>query len=329
MKKFVYVFKSSDPAFLGWEWELTDLMYDWLKPTFSATKPGTDHVVNVINPKPEGWPAHEKRFDWDYSRMSLEDLSVIIYTMDAYSLRRDVLPHDVAQDVLSCLGRIYQEQVDQRDKLEAVVNHLRESVKGIDLPNPVSDLLSAFRLGGLSGNKTAQAVNALALETITIQREVDRLASVPVLTGAVTGALASLKDLGYDDPDSPASKAMLSAERAVSALSASKVVTDAVKLTGVDAALKAQIDSNPWIAEFKNAEASVKERVDATIKAALDANPALKALVNQDATTFNTAIQAMMDANPGLQDIINQGAPAFDASAFARFDQCPHCGREL
>lgn len=268
MRKLSFTFTSTDPAFLGWEWELTDLMYDWLKPAFGATKPGPDRVVNVINPKPEGWPADEKRFNWDYSRMSLEDLSVIIYTMDAYSLRRDVLPHDVAQDVLSCLGRIYKEQEAQRVKLEAVVNHLRELVKGIDLPHHVSDLLSAYRLGSPSGGKAAQAVNALALETIAIQREVDRLASVPVLTGAVTGALESLKGLGYSDPESPAYKAMLSAERAAGALS---------EITA----------SNPWIAEFKDVEAAVKERADATIKAALD------------------------------------------ASKITRFDQCPHCGREL
>lgn len=241
MKKFCYVFKSADPAFLGWEWELTDLMYDWLKPSFHATRPGPDPVVNVINPKPEGWPAHEKRFDWDYSRMSLDDLSVILYTMDAYDLRRDVLPHDVAQEVLECLGRIYQEQVDQREKLEAVINGLREAVKGIDLPSAATNLLSTYYLGSPSGTKAAQAVNALALETMSIQREVDRLASVPMLTGAVTGALASLKGLGFDAPDSPAYKAMVSAERAASAIS---------EVAAFNPSVKAMVDANPGLKDL-------------------------------------------------------------------------------
>jgi hypothetical protein len=295
MKKFCYVFKSADPAFIGWEWELTDLMHDWLKPVFSADRPGPDPVVNVIFPKPEGWPAHEKRFNWDHDSMTIESLSVVIYTMDAYDLRRDVLPHDVAAEVLGCLGRIYQEQEEQRVKLEGVINALRESVKGLDLPHAATSLLSTYYPNSLSGDRAAQAVGALALETLSIQREVDRLASVPKLTDTVTEALATLKGLGYYDPDSPAYKAMTAAEKAASALS--EVASQ-----------------NPWIKEFKDTEDAVKKKEDATIKAMLDANPLLKAFVHRDMATFNPNIKAVLDANPGLQDIINQ---------------CPHCGREL
>jgi len=307
MKKFVYVFKSSDPAFIGWEWELTDLMHDWLKPHFSADKPGPDPVVNVIFPKPEGWPAHEKRFNWDHDSMTIESLSVVIYLLDAYDLRRDVLPHDVAQEVLGCLGRIYQEQEAQRVKLEEVINTLRQSVKDLDLPHAATSLLSTYYPNRMSGDRAAQAVGALAMETLSIQREVDRLVSVPKLADTVTGALSALKGLGYDDPDSPAYKAMTAAEKAASALS--EVASQ-----------------NPWIKEFKDTEAAVKERVDATLQAVLDANPGLKALVNRDVDTFNAALKTIVDANPGLQDILDHGATA---PAFTPFTQCPHCGREL
>lgn len=329
MKKFTYVFKSADPAFLGWEWELTDLMYDWLKPRFHATRPGPDHVVNIIQPKPEGWPAHEKRFDWDYSRMDLDDLAVIIATMDEHSLRRDVLPHDVAQEVLECLGRIYQERIAQRSKLDAVLQKMRSDLQDVVIPAHVTALINDYWIDRSKSDSAINAVRGLAQEASAIQRDVNRLASVPKLSGAVTEALAALKGLGYYDPDSPAYESMKAAVTAACILEDYSKVADSVKLTGVDAALKAQVDINPWIKEFKNVEATVKERADATIKAVLDANPALKALVNSDVGTFNTAIQAVFDTHPGLQDIITHGVPAFDASKITRFDQCPHCGREL
>lgn len=306
MRKISFTFTSTNPAFEGWEWELQDQAYDWYKPRILVRRP--DGFEGDIFAESEAMSSVRSNVRYD-----APELLVLRMCLDWMRINESPpsMPGDVRDSLYAHLADFSVRQRALERDLNEVMSKLRTSLKGVKLPQEVLSYMSTEHL------KTAlMSIKLLAEEGEAIQHEANRLAAVPKIHSAVKEALSDI-DRVLD----------LQGLTAVHNNSASyKVYVEALEAAS---ALNEVAASNPWIKEFKDAEAAVKERADATIKAVLDSNPALKALVNQDARTFNAAIQEMMDASPGLRDIINQGAPAFDAGMITNFNQCPHCGREI
>ena len=211
MKKFTYVFKSAAPGFEGWTWELSSVMPDWMNPHLFGRKEHENREVvgpvsSVLHVKPAGWP---DGVEWICPPRSIDDAYRTLSKLLEYELHGEC-PRDVVVAALEKISDIRTELDQANAALRAVISRMKEQLRGLDAPvQRCIPALSPFPSEALP--QAFEAARLLALEASRIQRELDRLASAPVLRSAVADALSALPGFYLDEPAHKARSAAMQA----------------------------------------------------------------------------------------------------------------------
>lgn len=196
MKKFVYTFTSTKLCYEDWTWELASVLPDWMSPTLTARR-GTGEDARsyfILHARPDGWPSY---LEWIDQPQSIDDAYRTMASIQKYGGIFEC-PSDVVAAVLEKICDIRAELDQANAALRAVISGMKEQLRGLDAPvQRCIPALSPFPSEALP--QAFEAARLLALEASKIQRELDRLASAPVLRSAVAGALSALPGHYLDD----------------------------------------------------------------------------------------------------------------------------------
>lgn len=210
MKKFCYVFTSTVPGFEDWTWEFSSVLPDWMSPRLSGHRKNESgevvgQVHSVLHVKPAGWP---DGVEWIEKPRSIDDAYKTM--IELFRLGRvETCPPDVVVRVLETISMIRDELDRESSSIRAVLSRMREQLGKAPAVARLPVIVSPFPSEALP--QAFEAARLLALEASKIQRELDRLASVPALRSAVADALSALPGHYLEDPAHKARSAAMQA----------------------------------------------------------------------------------------------------------------------